>query len=220
VLLGAIEVDFRRPHCEFPTQAAIVKNWYSCEELVPDGYPDWRVSVKTYKKPLNKQQKTFGKHQEGVRKAMERFFGVLFRRYRILRQPFALWFQEDMAVIMEACFIMHNMTVRERKTTYTGTRVARVAADAAEAEDAGMKTYHKIAAPEEPIALVEWLQQGAGQVENRERHHDLQVALTENMYACAGDNKAEESSGDDFVEGTEALVGGASTESEIETEAE
>jgi len=36
-LLGAIEVDFRRPHCEFPTQAAIVKNWYSCEKLVPDG---------------------------------------------------------------------------------------------------------------------------------------------------------------------------------------
>jgi len=38
VLLGAIELDFRRPHCEFPTQAAIVKNWYSCEKLVPDGY--------------------------------------------------------------------------------------------------------------------------------------------------------------------------------------
>jgi len=38
VLLGAIEVDFRRPHCEFPTQAAIVKNWYRCEKLVPDGY--------------------------------------------------------------------------------------------------------------------------------------------------------------------------------------
>jgi len=36
--LGAIELDFRRPHCEFPTQAAIVKNWYSCEKLVPDGY--------------------------------------------------------------------------------------------------------------------------------------------------------------------------------------
>ena len=38
MLLGAIELDFRRPHCEFPTQAAIVKNWYSCEKLVPDGY--------------------------------------------------------------------------------------------------------------------------------------------------------------------------------------
>jgi len=38
VLLGAIELDFRLPHCELPTQAAIVKNWYSCEKLVPDGY--------------------------------------------------------------------------------------------------------------------------------------------------------------------------------------
>ena len=38
MLLGAIELDFRRPHCEFPTQAPIVKNWYSCEKLAPDGY--------------------------------------------------------------------------------------------------------------------------------------------------------------------------------------
>jgi len=65
-------------------------------------YPDWRVFVKTYKKTLNKKQKTFCKHQEGVRKAIERFFGVLFRRYRILRQPCAMWFPEDMAVIKEA----------------------------------------------------------------------------------------------------------------------
>ena len=93
------------------------------------------------------------------------FFGALFRRYRLLRHSCALWFQEDMAVIIEACVIMHNITVRERNATYTGTRVARVAADAAEAEDVGMTTYHKIAAPEEPIALVEWLHQGAGQVE-------------------------------------------------------
>jgi len=86
-----------------------------------------------------------------------------------------------MAVIMGACVIMHNMTVKERKATYTGTRVARVVADAAEAEDAGITTYHKIAAPEEPIALVEWLHQGAGQVENSKHHHDIQVALTEHV---------------------------------------
>jgi len=115
---------------------------------------------------------------------------------------------------------MHNMTVTERKATYTGTRVARVAADAAEAEDAGMTTYHKIAAPKEPIALVEWLHQAAGQVKNRKHHHDLKVALTEHVYARAGDNKAGESIGIEFDEGMEAFVGGASTESEIETEAE
>jgi len=115
---------------------------------------------------------------------------------------------------------MHNMTVRERKATYTGTRVARVVADAAEAEDAGMTTYYKITAPEEPIALEEWLHQGAGQVKNRKHYHDLLVALTEHLYARAGDNNAEESSGDEFDEGMEAFVAGASTESEIETEAE
>jgi len=154
-------------------------------------YFDWRVFVKTCKKPLNKKQKTSGKHQEGVRKVIEMFIGVLLRRYRLLRQPCTVWFQEDMAVIMGACVIMHNMTAKERKAACTGTRVARVAADAAEVEHAGMTTYHKIAAPEEPIALVEWLHQGAGQMENSKHHHDIQIALTEHVYARAGDNKAK-----------------------------
>jgi len=178
------------------TIAGMALTWFY---YLTDGiYPDWRVFVKTYKTPRNKKEKTFGKQQESVRKAIERFFGVLFRRYRILRQPCALWFKEDMACIMQACVIMHNMTVRERKATYTGTRAARVEADAAETEDAGTTTYHKLDPPTDPIALVEWMHETAGQVENRKHHDDLKAALAEHMYARAGDCAGESSSGDDF----------------------
>ena len=154
--------------------------------------------VKAYKTPRNKKEKTFGKQQDSVRKAIERFFGVLFRRYRILRQPFALWFKEDMACIMQACVNMYTMTVREPKATYTGTRAARVEEDASKAEHAGTTTYHKLDPPTDPIALLEWMHEIAGQVENRKHHDDLKAALVKHMYARAGDCAGESSSGDDF----------------------
>jgi len=123
---------------------------------------------------------------------------VLSRRYRILRQACAFWFKEDMACIMQACVIIHNMTVRERKATYTGTRAARIEADAAEAEDAGATTYHKLDPPTDPIALEEWMHEIACQVENRKHNDDLKAALVEHMYARAGDCAGESSSGDDI----------------------
>jgi len=99
---------------------------------------------------------------------------------------------------MQACVIMHNMTVRERKATYTGKRAARAEADAAEAEDAGTTTYHKLDRPTDPIALVEWMHEISGQVENRKHHDDLKAAPVEQMYARAGDCAGESSSGEDF----------------------
>jgi len=111
-----------RPNSIF---SGMVLTWFY---YLTDGiYPDSRVFVKTYKNPRNKKEKTFGKQQEAVRKGIERFFGVLLRRYRMLRQPCCLWYKEDVTDIMEACVIMYNMTVTERKAGYTGTRKARVA---------------------------------------------------------------------------------------------
>jgi len=93
----------------------------------------------------------FGKQQQSVRKAIEQFFGVLIRRYRILRQPCALCFKEDMACIMQACVMMHSMTMRELKAACTSTRAARMEADAAKAEDAGTTTQYKIDPLTDPL---------------------------------------------------------------------
>lgn len=113
--------------------------WYY--SLTDGIYPDWRVFIKTYKNPKSRKERDFGKQQEAVRKAFGRFFGVLFRKYRMLCNPCSLWFKETMAYIIEACVILHNMTVIDKKGNFTGTRKARITVDAAEAEGAGTTTY-------------------------------------------------------------------------------
>eukprot|EP00170_Pyropia_yezoensis_P002770 contig_11673_g2775 len=54
-------------------------------------YPDWRVFIKTYTNPKSSREKNFGRQQEAVQKAVERFFGELSRKYRMLRNPCSLW---------------------------------------------------------------------------------------------------------------------------------
>lgn len=128
-------------------------------------YPDWRVFVKTYKCPKHRKEKTFRKQQEAVRKAIERFFGVLFRKYRILRNLCSLWYTNDVANVMEACVLTHNVTVLERKDQYTRTRKARVSTDAAESKGAGATAYHPLEPPTDYYQRVNWLREAAGQVE-------------------------------------------------------
>lgn len=88
---------------------------------------------------------------------MSDFFGVLFRRDRMLRQPGSLCFKEDLTAIVEVCVFMHDLTVTERKAGYTGTRMALVAAEEEEADDAGASMYRKLVSLTELRALVNWL---------------------------------------------------------------
>jgi len=103
-----------------------------------------------------------------------------------------------MANVMEACVIMHNMTVLERKANYNGTRKARVATDAAETEGAGATTDNALELPTDYYQRFNWLHEVAGQVESREHHAQLQNALVEHMYSRAGDDVVGESSEDYF----------------------
>lgn len=148
-------------------------------------YPDWRVFIKTYTNPKSSKEKNFGRQQEAVRKAVERFFGVLSRKYRMLRNPCSLWYKEDMASIMEACVIRQSMTVLERKCNFTGTRKARITADATEAEGAGRTTYHALVPPG-LLPSRKWLHEVADHVESHAHHAQLQTALVEHMYSRAG----------------------------------
>jgi hypothetical protein len=55
--------------------------------LADDIYPKWATFVKTILKPLSAKHKLFASFQEGERKAMERAFGVLQKRWAIIRHP-------------------------------------------------------------------------------------------------------------------------------------
>jgi Plant transposon protein len=67
--------------------------------------------------------------QEGARKAAERLFGVLFKKWAILYRPSRLWHVEDTEIILKACIILHNMSCEERRETFTGSRATRMTLD-------------------------------------------------------------------------------------------
>jgi hypothetical protein len=60
----------------------------------------------------------FPERQEGARRAVERLFGVPFKKWAILHRPSRLWHVEDMEIILEARIILRNMSCEERRETF------------------------------------------------------------------------------------------------------
>ncbi|KAE9166631.1 hypothetical protein PF002_g31064 [Phytophthora fragariae] len=89
---------------------------YSMTYCLADGiYPDWPVFIKPLHQPLGNKQKYFTKRQEACRKDVERAFGVLQARWRILALPCRLLSRLDMNKVMRACIILHNMVVEDSR---------------------------------------------------------------------------------------------------------
>jgi Plant transposon protein len=109
----------RRPNAVLIGGERIDWNYYLCDGI----YPRYLVLISSISKPRHLKEKTYAQQHEGVRKAIERVFGVLFKRFRILALPSRLWALEDMVATVHACCILHNMIVRERQNAYTGTRM-------------------------------------------------------------------------------------------------
>lgn len=82
-------------------------------------YPRWKIFLNSIRDPTTPDETRFSAAQEGVRKAVERVFGVLFRRFKIMFIASELWSASDMNTIATACVILHNMIVEARRDSYT-----------------------------------------------------------------------------------------------------
>ncbi len=60
-------------------------------------------------------RRVFKKHQEAVRKDVERAFGVLQQRFPVVGMPSSWQTHEDVVLTAKACVILHNMIIRMRK---------------------------------------------------------------------------------------------------------
>ena len=81
--------------------------------LLVDGiYPEWPIFLKPIQQPLNVDEKKFSKFQEGVRKDIERLFGVLQTRFEILRREFKTWDKDIIISVTNVCVILNNIVVR------------------------------------------------------------------------------------------------------------
>ncbi|WVZ94730.1 hypothetical protein U9M48_040594, partial [Paspalum notatum var. saurae] len=56
--------------------------------------------------------------QESCRKDVERAFGVLQSKFKIIHNPCRLWKHRDINAIMRACVILHNMIIEDERNIY------------------------------------------------------------------------------------------------------
>lgn len=82
--------------------------------LVDGIYPNWSIFAKTVHHPLTTVEKMYSNQQEAVRKDVERAFGILVKKFSILKQPLRKWYLNDVQDLMKCCIIMHNMVVEDR----------------------------------------------------------------------------------------------------------
>ena len=78
-------------------------------------YPRWPVLMTAPQAPSTPAEKKFTRKQESVRKDIERAFGVLKARFRILKNGF--WYQEKWkcVALTRVCFVLHNMIIFHNK---------------------------------------------------------------------------------------------------------
>jgi hypothetical protein len=87
---------------------------YNMGYYLADGiYPDWPASVKTICHPYDVRTQHFATIQESARKDIERTFGVLQKRWAIVRGLAYGWSLEHIRDIMKTCIILHNMIVED-----------------------------------------------------------------------------------------------------------
>ncbi|XP_058783265.1 uncharacterized protein LOC131657937 [Vicia villosa] len=82
-------------------------------------HPSYPTFVKSIRLPQSEPDKLFAKFQEGCRKDIERAFGVLQARFKIIREPARLWDIADLGIIMRLCIILHNMIVEDERDSYS-----------------------------------------------------------------------------------------------------
>ena len=86
--------------------------------FLADGiYPRWAIFAKTIPFPSSNDQRKYQAAQESSRKDVERLFGVLIQRFRVLEHGCLFWKQDLIGKVMTACLIMHNMIIRHYKET-------------------------------------------------------------------------------------------------------
>jgi Plant transposon protein len=82
--------------------------------LLADGiYPSSGRFCKTFTQPIREEKKKYAMWQEAARKDIEHAFGVLQRKFQIMKKPIEQWYVEDICDMMYTCIILHNWMVSD-----------------------------------------------------------------------------------------------------------
>ena len=83
--------------------------------IVDAGYHQWRCLQGPLKVASGDDATAWNERLESVRKAVECVFGILKKRFRILRNDFECSDPEDIAATFKACCALHNILLRHDK---------------------------------------------------------------------------------------------------------
>ncbi|XP_057440230.1 uncharacterized protein LOC130732137 [Lotus japonicus] len=153
---------------------------YNMAYYLTDGiYPSYPTFVKFIRLPQSEPDKCFAKHQEGCRKDIERAFGVLQARFKIIREPARLWDITDLGIIMRSCIILHNMIVEDERDSY-----AQRWTDFEQAEGSGSSTPQPYSTEVLP-AFADHVR-ARSEFRDPKVHHELQADLVKHIWAKFG----------------------------------
>ncbi|MGH7955067.1 MAG: hypothetical protein ACREOZ_03820 [Gloeomargaritales cyanobacterium] len=86
-------------------------------------YPRLSRFVQSISEPDNQRESVYVKWQEACRKDIERAFGVLQRKFHLLRSSVECHTVRDIQDLTMACIMLHNMMVEERVAAGEGDNV-------------------------------------------------------------------------------------------------
>ncbi|WVZ63947.1 hypothetical protein U9M48_013537 [Paspalum notatum var. saurae] len=91
-------------------------NQYDMGYYLADGiYPDWATLVKGVPAPMSDKEKLFIDMQSAYRKDVERAFGVLQAKFKIVKGPAQMMKTRDLEYAMSCCVILQNMAAEDEK---------------------------------------------------------------------------------------------------------
>jgi len=144
------------PNTSFYVNGRFYKRGY----YLTDGiYNKYSTFVKAYPYPTDLKERKFKRLQEAARKDVERAFGALKGKWKILRRPLRAMTKEKIGLYVHAAIILHNMVIKR-----DGRAIAPV---------------HIMDPPVEPVWDNTWLPE----LLDEEVHHRLRYDLTEHVWA-------------------------------------
>ncbi|GJW60614.1 ALP1-like protein isoform X1 [Tanacetum coccineum] len=111
--------DYFGPHPKYPAEYFRRRYRMNRElflEIVQERfYPQCHRLFKSFTVARDEKNAMFKRRQESARKNVERAFGVLQGRWRIIAQPVRGWTVNKLRRIMYTCIILHNMILKNQR---------------------------------------------------------------------------------------------------------
>nr|XP_043639400.1 protein ALP1-like [Erigeron canadensis] len=122
-------------------------------------YNKWSTLVKAYPYPTDPKEKRFKKLQEAARKDVERTFGVLKGKWKILQRPLRPLTKDKIGKYVHTCIILHNMIIKR--------------------DGRAISPVHIMDPPVQPV----FDESVYAELIDEEVHHRLRYDLTEHVWA-------------------------------------